>query len=267
MKYVFALGLIAVIAAVAVAVVNGARSRSAKSDWLDELDEIRLSSLGDDQEVTGALHAVPAEVALAPDFDHGDEHPSDRDGEPGQNEVELEPTKVVVEAEESIQEESASPLRREAANVQPIERDDAGMLFHEYAWDETCLLRVDATNPEGLRVVANADDSGGVCTVDLPRGSLWHRGPNDAKFSVQTTDGLIQGFGTCAVAVDENWTFAICLEGEMSLRHLGTDEVDLAAGCIGRMGHDDAQVQVMNAGFDALEDQDIVKRHRRLDTK
>lgn len=267
MKYVFALGLLTVLAAVVVAVVNGVRSRSAKSDWLDELDEIRLSSLGDDQEVTGALHAVPAEVALAPDIAQIDEPPSDIRTEFGQHAEEVEPISADVEDETSLQEDSASSPGRDTASVELTERDDGGILFYEYTWDESCLLRVEATNPEGLRVVVNIDETDEICSIELPRGNLWHRGPDDAKFSVQTTDGSIQGLGTCAVAVDESWTFALCLEGEMILRRDGTGPVDVVAGCIGRMGHDDAQVQVMNVGLNALEDQDIVKRHRRLDAK
>lgn len=52
-------GAVLVVGALIVIVVSLFRSRSARTDWLGELSDIRRSSLGDDDEVTGALEAIP----------------------------------------------------------------------------------------------------------------------------------------------------------------------------------------------------------------
>jgi hypothetical protein len=66
------IGAIVVVGGIAMAVVGGYRSRSAKSDWLGELSDIRRSSLGDDEEVTGALEAIHV----------GDDEATDEDTRP-----------------------------------------------------------------------------------------------------------------------------------------------------------------------------------------
>lgn len=50
--------IVVVITVAVVFVVRAVRSRSERSDWIGELSEIRRSSLGDDEEVTGAIEAV-----------------------------------------------------------------------------------------------------------------------------------------------------------------------------------------------------------------
>ena len=69
-------GVVLLAAALVAGVVTALRSREAKSDWLGELSDIRRTSLGDDEEVTGAIAAIPYDdedeaVALANATDYG----------------------------------------------------------------------------------------------------------------------------------------------------------------------------------------------------
>ncbi len=214
-------------------VVRAARSRSERSDWLGELSEIRRSSLGDDEEVTGALEAV----SVAAD----DESDGARRREP-----------VSV---------TASPTRKTT---------DSGTVFHEYLWPDHGALRIDATELRGLRVIVDDVDAPGQLMVDLPRGVLWFRSePSDARraCSVRTAAGWVLAAGDLLVlAADDDWSYVMCLGGEVTLRfEVGGGRATMTAGQIGRIRVGSADHDIVDVGAAALESEALVRRQRRLD--
>ena len=106
------IGVVIVVGGIAAGVVSGYRSRAAKSDWLGELSDIRRSSLGDDEEVTGALEAIHVEGSADGPADGSD---LVSDTIPEVDVVawpEPEP-----EPEPESESEDASPAEREPADV------------------------------------------------------------------------------------------------------------------------------------------------------
>jgi hypothetical protein len=325
---------VAVVAAVIVAVVvvvalgfaltAAMRNRSAKSEWIGELSDIRMSSLGDDDEVTGALEAINVD----------DDHDLDPDGEPADAApvegapvedapVEGAPDVPAVDAStgETVQPPATSPLEDPAADfreevsdpvvdsaaeepaaepptedsdrfadetaeseatstvsdLRPVTNmpdrtvDDAGVVFYEYDRPDGALLRIEATDPTGLRVlVGQTDTRRATCAVDLPRGVLWHRGASGAvseACSIRTPSGWVTTTGTLLVLVDATgWTYAMCLSGVATAECLPDGaQRRLATGEIGRGRVGTVGFEITTVGPDALESEGAVRRQRRLD--
>lgn len=286
--------IVIVVAAVAVAVVilmsvRALRSRSARSDWIGELSEIRRSSLGDDQEVTGALETVKviADDAFAgepvvdsPSEPRADSQPgSERDSEPGP-EVDPESERDRVPDSEPDLADGSERYAEADSDVEPEPSPvsvtdaprrtvtDAGTLFNEYDWPGFGMLRVEATDPLGLRVLLDAASSENQVLVDLPRGVAWFRSPpsrNGDSCTVRTPDGWVTGRGTLLVLVDSaDLAYAMCLEGDASARSArGGRWTAFGAGSIARISSD--EVGVIDLEPSVLEGEDVVRRQRRLD--
>lgn len=246
---VIGVGVVVVVAVVAL-VVRGARSRSARSDWLGELSEIRRSSLGDDEEVTGALEAVsidedpPGEATPAAEEEAGEQDP--------------DPSPVPTPS-------PATPLRTIT---------DAGTLFDEYEWPGFATLRVDATDPRGLRVLADDGSSSRRIVVDLRRGVLWFRNTSDgaptdgsASCSARIPGGWVVADADLLVLADPTgWSYVMCLRGTLTIRlDTSGDRVGLTAGQVGRVRAGTADHDVVDVGVSAILSEDVVRRQRRLD--
>lgn len=232
-----------VIVLVVLGIIRARRSRSARSDWLGELSEIRRSSLGDDEEVTGVIEAVS----------------------------------VIAEPESAPPPAVASTSLTDAPTR---EVRDAGTVFNEYAWPDFALLRVDVTEPHGLRVIADmSDPAGGTdpeaqrpdqVMVDLPRGLAWFRSepPGVARnCTVRTPAAWVAVRGVAlVVASDDDWCYAMCVDGEVTVRrHSGGERVTVGAGGIARFQLDHDTVEVIDVGIAALESEGVLRRQRRLD--
>lgn len=242
-------GLVIVVVVV-VLVVRSVRSRSARSDWLGELSEIRRSSLGDDEEVTGALQAISV-----------DDDPATSDDEP---------VDAVDPDGDSGGEPPDGPLLEPRSPVRTV--TDAGTLFDEYEWPGTAQLRVDATDPRGLRVLA--DDRGRSCrvAVDLPRGVLWFGSEADPEVTVSCTvrvpGGWVVAEGRLLVLADEGgWSYAMCLDGRAAVRPDASEtRTPMVPGQIARIRAGTSDHDVVAVGPDALESEGLVRRQRRLDS-
>lgn len=243
--------LIVVVLIVVVLVFLGIRrarrSRSAKEDWLGELSEIRRSSLGDDEEVTGVIEAVS----------------------------------VTTEADSAPPPETASTSLTDAPTR---EVRDAGTVFNEYAWPGFALLRVDVTDPHGLRVIADMSGPDGASDaearrpdqvpdqvmVDLPRGLAWFRSEpagvsRDCTIRTPAAWVAVRGVAL-VVASDDDWCYVMCLDGEVTVRrHSGGDRVKVGSGGIARFRLDHDTVEVTEVGIAALESEGVLRRQRRLD--
>ncbi len=241
-----------VIALAVVLVVRGARTRSARSDWIGELSEIRRSSLGDDEEVTGAMEAVTIV----------DDPPTEPDaGTTGDGADSATPAP---DPDDTV---AARPV-----TDQPVRTiDDAGTRFNEYGGPDASRLRVELTGATGLRVVATTGSDDDSFAVDLPQGILWFhtasKGPASGC-SVRIPAGWVTADGVLAVLADEQgWSYAMCIGGTASVRsRAGGNAVRLVAGQIGRVRVGHPGVDLVEVGVDALESEGIVRRQRRLDT-
>jgi hypothetical protein len=256
------IGAIVVVGGIVLAVVGGYRSRSAKSDWLGELSDIRRSSLGDDEEVTGALEAI-----------HVD------DDEVGDDEVEAEDAPI--DDQEPVVEVAAWPEPDSSAstvsNLHSVTDspdrtvEDAGAVFREYDRPGSSLLRIEATDPDGLRVlVGGSDESRATCAVDLRRGVLWHLAAQNVVVeacSIRTPAGWVTTTGTMLVMVDATgWSYAMCLDGVATVEVSAEGhQARLEAGQIGRGRNGTVGFEVADVGVDALESEGAVRRQRRLD--
>ncbi len=240
MLYIIVIAVVIVLVAIVAVVMSARRSRSARSDWLGELSEIRRSSLGDDEEVTGALEVISV------DDPQGAGATGNDDPAP------------------------------EAADDRPVEKDDpdatlldAGATFWEWNRDVAGFLRVEATDPRGLRVLSGVDGTGAGYAVSLPRGVLWHRSASPdsgASCSIRTPAGWIVTTGLVAILIDETEaTYVLCLAGEATVR-TDAGRARVKRGQIGRVVDAASAVQIADVGVDALESDSIVRRQRRLDS-
>ncbi|MBS1848936.1 MAG: hypothetical protein JST73_11730 [Actinobacteria bacterium] len=306
MKVVIVLCIVVVVAAAVAFAIRAVRSRSARTDWLGELDEIRRASLGDDEEVTGALEAVIVDDADSDDWP--DSEPSVEDPEPVEDEDDAdadgdadahtdgtdEDGDADPDGAAAASDDGVIEATRDAASTD-VETDvprptpkpvvvtgtptrtvtDAGSLFNEYQWSGSGLVRVETTNPTGLRVVATEvvgdGDDGAARTdfaVDLPRGTLWLRsGPGNPTCAVRTSGAWISASGVfLVVASEDEWTYVMCLEGEGTIQPHGNGRREtLHAGQLGRVRPDSDGCDVIETGIDALESEGAVRRQRRLD--
>lgn len=233
------IGIVVIGVVVLVLVVLGvraARSRTERTDWLGELSEIRRSSLGDDEEVTGAMEAVSVID------DEVDDRADDADTS---LHIVAEPTRTVT---------------------------DAGTAFNEYDWPRFGLLRVEATEPRGLRImVDDGDDPEGI-VVDLPRGVLWFRSrPGDTRraCTARTPAGWVLARGDLLIlSGDDDWSYVMCLTGEATLRSdADGSRSAMTAGQIGRMRPGSVEHDIVDVGATGLEGEGVVRRQRRLDGK
>ncbi|HET8929049.1 MAG TPA: hypothetical protein VFN21_00185 [Acidimicrobiales bacterium] len=237
------IGIVVIGVVVLVLIVLGvraARSRTERTDWLGELSEIRRSSLGDDEEVTGALEAVSVID------DESDEH-DDPGADQGADRLQVvgEPTRTVI---------------------------DAGTVFNEYDWPGFGVLRVDATEPRGLRVMVDDADTPSSIVADLPGGVLWFRslrGDTPRSCSVRTSAGWVLARGDVLVlSGDDGWSYVMCLTGEATLRSDAEGSRSaMTAGQIGRIRVGAAEHDLVDVGVAGLESEGVVRRQRRLDGK
>jgi hypothetical protein len=273
------IGAIVVVGGIAMAVVGGYRSRSAKSDWLGELSDIRRSSLGDDEEVTGALEAIHV----------GDDEATDEDTPPDEQEPVIE---VAAWPEPEPEPEPESPAEAAPAFADAAERsssaatvpnlhsvtdapdrtvEDGGAVFREYDRPGSSLLRIEATDPDGLRVlVGGSDEHRATCAVDLRRGVLWHLAAQNViaeACSIRTPAGWVTTTGTMLVMVDATgWSYAMCLDGVATVEVSAEGhQARLEAGQIGRGRNGTVGFELADVGVDALESEGAVRRQRRLD--
>lgn len=292
--------IVVAVAAIVLVAVRSRRSRSERSDWLGELSEIRRSSLGDDEEVTGAIEAVTIRDAASideRDATAGDDGgpvvpeagPVDDQGVPASSEdagpVEVTPEPGVdpdgdpagepggdddpVDADaEAVDDADATAL-----TIDPTRTvSDAGTLFNEYDTGGDGRVRIQVTDPGGLRVVriATSDDHGPGVAIDLRRGVLWfHAGATAPRIgcSVRVPAGWVTADGLVAIlAEDEGWSYVMCLAGTASIRSRSADApLRLVAGQIGRLHEAVSEVDVVDVGVEALESEGMVRRQRRLD--
>ncbi len=228
------IGVVVIVVVIVVVLgVRAVRSRSERSDWIGELSEIRRSSLGDDEEVTGALEAVTI-------VDRADEETAG-----GAVAVTDAPTRTV---------------------------EDAGTVFHEYVWPGLGRLRVDATDERGLRVLVDDVDVPSRLAADLPRGMLWFRSLGtgvSGSCSVRTPAGWVMARGDLLiVASDVDWTYVMCLDGEATIRFGGDGpRSTMVTGQIGRIRVGSNDHDIVDVGADALESEGAVRRQRRLDQR
>lgn len=313
--------VVVAVAALVVLVVRGVRNRSERDDWLGELSEIRRDSLGDDEEVTGALEAVVVEagepVELGERVESGESGIDSADpvdvlaeregaerevaeGEVAVGETAEEPFGQLDEKPGEVPDvvpnhaEAVAPIVATGAPARTI--TDAGTLFDEYDWPGFATLRVDVTEPRGIRVILDlhlgtetgqmAQESLEVATgapggeipgevmVDLPRGVLWfhpEQPDSDATCSVRIPGGWVRTRGSTAVLISEDWCFVMCVSGTASIRPAvvgedGVDRVALAGGQLARLGVGDlAGCDVVDVGVDVLESDGVIRRQRRLD--
>lgn len=244
-----------VVAAVVVAVVvvalvarRAVRSRSARTDWLGELSEIRRSSLGDDEEeVTGVLRVVTV----------------DESGDP----VGSRPS-AASEPEPEPEPEPEGPV---AVTDRPDRVvTDADTTFMEYHLDAFGALRVTADPGPGLRIMVDHPRRTQHLMVDLPGGTLWFRSATQVSpspCSIRTPAGWVMGRGDLLVLADaQDWCYVMCLQGEATIRLFANDtRAAIGRGRIGRFRAGSAVFDVVEVGADALESESAVRRQRRLD--
>jgi hypothetical protein len=144
---------------------------------------------------------------------------------------------------------------------------DAGTTFHEYAWPGSGLLRVEATDPRGLRVMVDDVDAPARLVAALPRGVLWFRSETSTPCSVRTPAGWVMARGDLLiVASDADWTYVMCLDGTASIRFDGDgSRADMRGGQIGRIRFGTDDHDIVDVGAEALESEGAVRRQRRLD--
>ncbi len=258
MLFIIVIVVVVVLAAV-TAVVLLRRSRSARSVWLGELSEIRRSSLGGEDEVTGALDAI-------------DDHSSsadDRDEEPVDGGVGGEGEPVADSARDGEATDASVPSLLEVTGDPDRTISDAGTTFTEYDRGDGGVLRVQQAAVGGLRVFVT--DSGGPtrCAVRLPRGTLWFHDPESVDqftCTVRTSAVWVAANGTLFVLVEPRWTYVMCLAGSAAVH--GSEvvgRVTLQAGQVGRFHPDSTDPEVALVGVDALESEGVIRRQRRLD--
>lgn len=280
------IGVVVMLALIVVVVlsVRAARSRSERSDWLGELSDIRRSSLGDDEEVTGALDAV----AIVDDGDGAFADPDGGSTGPGvdRDVAGVEPVTddaggaIDVDDADGPTDVDASAEMLDGARSDPVAVtdtphaavDDAGSRFHEYTWPDRCDLRVDVTDARGLRIMADTPDAPGRLVIDLPRGTLWFRSQvADAPTTclVRTPGGWVFADGALLIVASEtDWTYVMCLEGSGSIRIDGDQpRATMTRGQIARLRSGTGEHEVLDVGDDALESEGAVRRQRRLDQR
>lgn len=303
--------IVIVVIVVVLAALRTARSRSERSDWLGELSEIRRASLGDDQEVTGAIEAVtivedpttvkdPTTVDDPSTVDDPDgvsatRDPADDPSGAGASEA-VEPGDIPVPGRPGTDGldgppgETTEPVVADPAVTDPVTDDaeattahavrsvthsptrtvsDAGTLFNEYEGDAGSLLRVEVTDPNGLRVMATGSGAAGDPTfaVDLHRGVLWFRSAPGGGVSVRVPAGWARADGVVAIVGDDRgWSYVMCIDGTVSLRsRAGGGPVELSGGRIGRLRVGESVIDVVEVGSGAIESEGVVRRQRRLD--
>ena len=288
-------GIALVVGAAVITVLTLFRSKVARSEWLGELDDIRRTSLGGTEEVTGAMQAIGPKDDLSDQSDgtegtsaHGHfdaaEWPAEREG--GDAAVGEEPsTPAVTEvpvAEEvdvtSIVEQPTKPdtptgaARLDVVTDQPDRMFEEGRSnFSEFDRADGAVVRIDMSEPEGIRVVNGVDSVGAAtCAIDLPHGLLWHR-PGSTPHevcSVRTPAGWINATGaTVLVQVEEGgWSYAMCLDGDASLETMPDGAyVPFPPGHIGRGKAEGGGFEITKVGHEALESEGAVRRQRRFD--
>ena len=296
-------GIVLVVGAAAITVLTLFRSRVARSEWLGELDDIRRTSLGGTDEVTGAMQAVGAKEDLSDQsdgtadvavHDHFDAAKWPTEPEPGDSAANQEPEDPAV-AEVLVAEDAESAPVVETAPVvgSPVEPgtqpgaprlnvvtdqpdrlfDEGHSKFAEFDRADGAVVRIDMSEPEGIRVVNGVDAAGAAtCAVDLPRGLLWHRSGSTPHemCSVRTPAGWINATGaTVLVQVEEaGWSYAMCLEGDASLETMPDGAyVPFPPGHIGRGKAGHGGFEITKVGHEALESEGAVRRQRRFDDR
>lgn len=272
--------VVVVLAAVVLFATRTWRSRTERTDWIGELSEIRRSSLGDDEEVTGAIEAVTIVDGEPSAATSGDGTATDEGAvDPATDDVEHSgPPADAVEDSGGRDPEQTRADGSDAPSVAPhtvTDRPtrtvtDAGTLFNEYGTVESSRLRVEITDPAALRVVTTGPDRDGGTSfaVDLPRGVLWFRAHGAGACSVRLHSGWVIADGVLAVLADDpGWSYVMCVEGTASIRsRSGGSPVRLTAGQIGRMRVGEPVVDLVDLGVEAIGSEGVVRRQRRLDT-
>ena len=290
-------GIVLVVGAAVITVLTLFRSRVARSEWLGELDDIRRTSLGDTDEVTGAMQAVGPKEDLSDQSDgpadasahgHFDAAKWPTEPEPGDSATSQEP--VASEVAEVVVAENVEAAPVVEAPVEPGTQPGASRLdvvtdrpdrhfaeghtkFSEFDRANGAVVRIDMSEPEGIRVVNGVDATGAAtCAVDLPHGLLWHRSRSTPHemCSVRTPAGWINVTGaTVLVQVEEaGWSYAMCLEGDASLETMPDGAyVPFPPGHIGRGKAGQGGFEITKVGHEALESEGAVRRQRRFDDR
>ena len=259
MLFIIVIVVVVVLAAV-TAVVLLRRSRSARSVWLGELSEIRRSSLGGEDEVTGALDAIDDHSSSA---DDRDEEPVDGGGDGGEGEP------VADSARDGEATDASVPSLLEVTGDPDRTISEAGTTFAEYDRGDSGILRVQQSAADGLRVFVTDSAGPTRCAVRLPRGILWFHDPESVDqftCTVRTSAGWVAANGTLFVLVEPRWTYVMCLAGSAAVH--GPEvvgRVTLKAGQVGRFHADSTGPEVAVVGVDALESEGVIRRQRRLD--
>ena len=220
--------VVIVVAGAVSLIVRAARSRSEKSDWLGELSEIRRSSLGDDEEVTGALEAVTVMDEPVPT------------DEPELNDDLVRRT-----------------VSDEGTTFDEMSWHDGGLLRVEVRDDSSPRV---VLGQEGAQVAVGI--TAGICWNRPPEGSP------DRRIVIRLPGGWVTpAGGVLILASKADWNFVMCLEGNASIRLDEGGRVALQAGQVARLRAGTSDHDIVDAGIKALEAEAAVQRQRGMDER
>ena len=112
-------------------------------------------------------------------------------------------------------------------------------------------------------------------TVDLRRGSVWHRpgvGTSDyvqpVTLTVHTPAGWVSGHGAQVLVTseDDGWCYTMCFTGACTVELAAARSTRrLVAGDVGRASASHPDVQVKSGSQALFDEDDLIRLHRDLD--
>jgi len=148
-----------------------------------------------------------------------------------------------------------------------------GRVFNEYRHRDGGLTRVE----RGGATVSQRRTSFGnpTFTVDLRRGSVWHRPAADTSgyaqpvtLTVHTPAGWVSGHGAQVLVTseDDGWCYTMCFSGACTVELAAARSTRrLVAGDVGRASASYPDVQVASGSQALFDEDDLIRLHRGLD--
>ncbi len=149
----------------------------------------------------------------------------------------------------------------------------SGRVFSEYRHRDGGLTRVE----RGGATVSQRRTSFGnpTFTVDLRRGSVWHRPGVETSgyaqpvtLTVHTPAGWVSGHGAQVLVTseDDGWCYTMCFTGACTVELAAARSTRrLVAGDVGRASASHPDVQVVSGSQALFDEDDLIRLHRDLD--
>ena len=149
----------------------------------------------------------------------------------------------------------------------------SGRVFNEYHHRDGGLTRVE----RGGANVSHRRTSFGnpTFTVDLRRGSVWHRPAvgtsgyvQPVTLTVHTPAGWVSGHGAQVLVTseDDGWCYTMCFSGACTVELAAARSTRrLVAGDVGRASASHPDVQVVSGSQALFDEDDLIRLHRDLD--